>query len=83
LKFMSQSAPQDMRVILRRFEEPDEVRRMEKGRYEVERIAVRFLAPRHIRARLAVVRTRRALRGRNPLRRRAPGAGRPGHGRIR
>jgi quercetin dioxygenase-like cupin family protein len=29
------AAPLDLRVILRRFEEPDEVRTMERGRYEV------------------------------------------------
>jgi len=38
MKSISQSAPQDARVILRAFEEPDEVRMMEKGRYEVVRI---------------------------------------------
>jgi len=38
MKSISQSAPQDVRVILRAFEEPDEVRMLEKGRYEVVRI---------------------------------------------
>jgi hypothetical protein len=38
MKSISQPAPQDARVILRAFEEPDEVHMMEKGRYEVVRI---------------------------------------------
>src|SRR5262249_25458723 len=38
MKSISQSAPQDARAILRAFEEPDEVRMMVKGRYEVVRI---------------------------------------------
>src|SRR5262245_11192018 len=38
MKSISQSAPQDARVILRAFEEPDEAQMMEKGRYEAVRI---------------------------------------------
>lgn len=37
------NAPLDFRVILRRFEEPDEVRAMERGRYEIVTIGGRTL----------------------------------------
>ena len=50
-------------TVLKRFEEPDEVRTFEKGKFELVRIGGMAIGRATIRARVEVVRSRRPQRG--------------------